>query len=223
MSVKLRILHGKLQKKKGGSAGFDVKIRGPRFVIGSGPDCSLCCKSRTVSVHHCEILLKKKGPVVRDLRSEEGTFLNDEPVEKERVLEVGDILRVGRLEFEVVVDESAVVDTPEEVPTGKKRRKRAGERVADLLDDADEKERLRRLQDPESRIMHLDEILAEAAQAATEEEVAEEIEEPVEEEPKKKRPPKKKKPGKLPPKPPLITDNSSEAAEELLRRMLRGS
>jgi len=218
MSVKLRILHGKLQKRKGGgSAGFDVKIRGPRFVIGSGPDCSLCCKSSTVSVHHCEIRLDEKDrAVVRDLRSEEGTYVNDELVATKRVLKDGDILRVGRLEFEVVGDRPPAVDQPEEPPIGKKRRKRPGERVADFLDDADERDRLRRLKDPDSRVMHLEEILAESA---TQEE---EPEEPVEEEPKKKRPPKKKKPGKLPPKPPLITDNSAEAAEELLRKMLKG-
>lgn len=220
MNVKLRILHGKLQKKQGGSAGLDVKIRGPNFVIGSGPDCSMYCKSRSVSLHHCEIQIGKKRVIVRDLQSEEGTFVNDDPVEKERVLEAGDILRVGRLEFEVVIDKDAAVDEPKERPKGKKRKKRVGERVADLLDDADERERLRRLQDPESRVMHLDQIIAEAAEATTEEEAPEE---PAEEEPKKKKRPKKKKPGKLPPKPPLITEDSSEAAEELLRRMLRGS
>lgn len=221
MSVKLRILHGKLQKKQGGSAGLDVKIRGPKFVIGSGPDCSMCCKSTSVSLHHCEIRIEKSGAVVRDLRSEEGTFVNDERVKKERVLEAGDILRVGRLEFEVVIDKPAAVDQPKEPSKRKKRGKQAGERVAELLDDADEKERLRRLQDPESRVMDLEQIIAEAAESAPVEE--EEPEEPVEEEPKKKRPTKKKKPGKLPPKPPLITENSSEAAEELLRKMLRGS
>ena len=219
MKVKLRILHGKLQKKQGGSAGLDVKIRGPRFVIGSGPDCSMCCKSSSVSVHHCEIRPESKGTIVRDLRSETGTFVNGEAVEKERVIEAGDILRVGRLEFEVIVDKSADVDQPKEPPKGKKRGKRVGERVAELLDDADEKERSRRLQDPESRVMHLDQIIAEAAEAALEEE---EPEEPVEEEPKKKKKPRKKKPGKLPPKPPLLTENSSEAAEELLRKMFRG-
>jgi len=220
MSVKLRILHGKLQKKQGGSAGLDVKIRGPKFVIGSGPDCSMCCKSTSVSLHHCEIRPEKNGAVVQELRSEEGTFVNDERVKKERVLKAGDILRVGRLEFEVVIDKPAAVDEPKEPSKRKKRGKQAGERVADLLDDADEKERLRRLQDPESRVMHLDQIIAEAAEAAPAEE--EEPEELVEEEPKKKRS-KKKKPGKLPPKPPMITENSSEAAEELLRKMLRGS
>jgi predicted component of type VI protein secretion system len=221
MNVKLRILHGKLQKKQGGSAGQDVKIRGPKFVIGSGPDCTMCCKSSTVSLHHCEIRTEKRGAVVRDLNSEAGTFVNDEPVEKERALEAGDILRVGRLEFEVIVDKSVAVEKPKEPPEGKPRRKRVGERVAKFIEDADEKERLRRLQDPESRVMHLDQIIAEAAEAAPEEE--EEPEEPVEEEPKKKKKPPKKKPGKLPPKPPLITDNSSEAAEELLRRLLKGS
>ena len=88
MTVKLQVLHGKLQDSRGKAAGF-VKVKGPVFVIGSDPDCSMCCRSNSVSPHHCEIRLEPPGIVVRDLSSESGTFVNDERV-------VGRTLPAGR-------------------------------------------------------------------------------------------------------------------------------
>lgn len=215
LKVKLRILHGKLQKKEGGRMGL-VKVRGPRFVIGSGPDCSMCCRSESVSVHHCEVLVDEQQAAVRDLNSVTGTFVNDQPVEEKQILKAGDVLRVGRLEFEVLIEKSTSDRKKERSRKGKKKGQRAAEKIVNILDEGDEEERERRLKDPESRYLHVE--------PASKEEPKPEEPDPKEEEEaeekKKKRPPKKP-PGKLPPKPPMKTKDSTEAAEELLRKMLK--
>jgi pSer/pThr/pTyr-binding forkhead associated (FHA) protein len=205
MIVKLRILHGKLQNKHGGQLGQDVKVRGPKFVIGSDPDCSMYCRSSTVSPHHCEIRQESRGPVIRDLYSESGTFLNDQRVDNEVVLQAGDLLRIGRLEFEIVIQES----TEEQHSAAEKSKDDpVADYISDLLVEADEEDRVRRLEDPESRHFHPS---AEEAPAASAEESAE-LE-------KKRKKPEKKKPGKLPPPPPMTADNTVEAAEETLKKL----
>lgn len=215
MIVKLRILHGTLQKKKGGSLGFDVKIRGPRFVMGTADDCSMVCRSSSVSEHHCEIIVNSSEAIVRDLGSENGTFINNEPVGEGRELTTGDFLRLGRMEFEALVEEHT-----EEAAAAAKARKAnpESEKISDELIQADDEARKHRLEDPESLYFDLEHAVSAAAEAKTrhdEEEAARELEEAKQQ---KKRP-KKKKPGKLPERPKYTADNTEQAAEETLRKM----
>jgi pSer/pThr/pTyr-binding forkhead associated (FHA) protein len=218
MRVKLRILHGKLQNKEGGAVCPDVKIRGPRFVIGSADDCSMCCRSRSVSPHHCEVRIEPNGAVVQDLDSDGGTFVNDQPVKGVHPLQAGDILRVGRLDFEVLIDDSAAAHQEQLSPESEKKSEQVGQRVCKLLDEADEEDRIRRLRDPELRYFHVEQIPKEEADPEPQQPAAEE---PPETAKKKKKKPRKKKPGKLPAPPPITGENTTEAAEELLRRMLK--
>jgi pSer/pThr/pTyr-binding forkhead associated (FHA) protein len=212
MIVKLRILHGKLENRQGRSVGQDVKVRGPRFVIGSDPDCSMRCQSSTVSAHHCEIRIESDSAFVQDLYSETGTFVNDERVHREQVLKAGDILRIGRLEFEVLVEAGAKGGAPK--PAAAKADP-VDDYISDLLVEADEEDRARRLEDPEARHFRPDPAAADA-------ETSQDSEEPgAEEDPKKKKlqRPKKKPPAKLPPPPPITADNTVDAAEETLKKL----
>jgi predicted component of type VI protein secretion system len=217
MMVKLRILHGKLQDKKGHERRPEVKVRGPSFVLGSASDCSLCCQSRSVSARHCEIRVEAQRVVVRDLSADTGTYVNDRRVEQERVLQSGDLLRIGRLEFEVLIDESAPVRPPAGAPHAEPSSDEMAEKLTDSLVEADEKERERRREDPELREFPLEAALAEAAKAKQ----SAPQEEPADEKGKKKK--GKKRPGKLPTPPPstqIVTEDSTEAAQEALRRLL---
>ena len=211
MRVKLRILHGKLQSKQGGSAGQEVEVRGPRFVIGSAEDCSMRCPSSAVSLHHCELYVSSQGVVIRDLGSETGILVNDQRVEHDHALQAGDHLKIGRLEFEVLIEEPAAPGTPQP-EVSEKDNDPVSEDIIDSLIEADEKDRVHRLEDPESRQFHLEEAIAEAAKhhhAAPEEEPPEE---------KKKR--GKKALGKVtPPPPPPPPSNTEEAAQEALRKL----
>jgi predicted component of type VI protein secretion system len=83
MDVKLIVVGGK-------SAGREISVPGPQFLIGRDEECQLRPGSNLVS-----------RAVVRDFGSRNGTFVNDEPVRNERELKTGDHLKVGPLEFEV--------------------------------------------------------------------------------------------------------------------------
>lgn len=213
MIVKLKILHGTLQNKRGKNVGADVNVRGPRFVIGSAPDCSMRCRSQSISPHHCEILVEDDGIVIRDLYSEAGTFVNEEQVDHERPLKAGDHIRVGRLKFEVWVDEAAPSPSAPRGPDGKTPPDPVADFVSDMLVEADEEDRARRKEDPESRQFQFN-----GGSADDQEEQDATPQEDPDEKKKKKLPPKKP-PGKLPAPPPFTADNTVEAAEETLKKL----
>lgn len=214
MKVRLKILHGTLQDSHGHRDRLEVHVRGPQFVIGSGADCSMCCRSDSVLPHHCEVRLESQRAIIRPLSEKAGTFLNGQRVEHEQVLQAGDHLRIGRLEFEVLVEQEAPATTSL-APTGEEPGDSAGEEISELLAQADERERMIRQEHPELRVLHLEAAAKELAEKAAQEAAA--AEQPP---PTKKR--GKKKPGKLPTPPPkdeITGDDSTEAAQEALRKM----
>src|SRR5262245_49005347 len=98
MSVKLKVTDG-------ASAGKEIKITREQFVIGRGEDCHLRPKSDAISRRHCILVLSQGGGVIlRDLGSKNGTYVNEERVEGDRTLKSGDKLKVGPLEFQIVID-----------------------------------------------------------------------------------------------------------------------
>lgn len=90
---------------EGANAGVHADIREGFYMIGRDRECQIRPKSRSVSDRHC--LVQHAADTVRvfDLNSEEGTFVNDEPLppQKWRTLNHGDRLRCGRYWFEVAI------------------------------------------------------------------------------------------------------------------------
>jgi predicted component of type VI protein secretion system len=212
MKVRLRILHGTLQDTHGHRAGAEVKVRGPQFVIGSAADCSMCCRSDSVRPHHCEVLMDQRGAVIRPLSDKAGTFINGQRIENEQVLQAGDQLRIGRLDFEVLIEDAAPIPVP--ASEAEPESDAAGEEISDFLARADERERMIRQEHPELRVLHLESADKDSAGKAAKEAAAEAT-----------TPPKKtgkKKPGKLPTRPPkdeITGEDSTEAAQEALRKL----
>lgn len=83
----------------------EFSLAQPEFVIGRAEDCHLQLASRFVSRHHCELIVDDRDHLVRvrDLGSQNGTFVNESPVE-ECELKDGDKLRVACIPFEVHID-----------------------------------------------------------------------------------------------------------------------
>ncbi len=96
MEVKLIVVGGKL-------AGKEIVIRGPEFVIGRGQECHLRPQSSAVSRKHCAIVVDEDAAAIEDFASTNGTFVNGERVEKRHELKNGDRLKIGALEFEVLL------------------------------------------------------------------------------------------------------------------------
>jgi pSer/pThr/pTyr-binding forkhead associated (FHA) protein len=87
----------------GTNAGKEIRLLGPKFLIGRAEDCHLRPKSDLISRHHCVLLLEDQGLTVRDLGSRNGTLVNGQRVSGECELKTGDNLEVGPLKFEVSV------------------------------------------------------------------------------------------------------------------------
>jgi len=135
--------------------------------------------------------------------------VNDQRVEGQLVLHDGDHLRIGRLEFQILIE------APVEVPGGEELESdQEAEELSDMLVKADEKDREFRLEHPEVRVLHL-----ESAEHKDGGEKAEKDEKHSKAKKKDKK--GKPRPGGLPPPPVHETADSTEAAQEALRRLFR--
>jgi pSer/pThr/pTyr-binding forkhead associated (FHA) protein len=215
MQVRLKVMQGS-------SAGKEVKIPTPQCVIGREEGCHLRPHSDAISRRHCMIVTSENEVIVRDLKSRNGTFVNDERVEGEAVLLAGDILKVGPLEFEIVLEQTPGKPKRPKVADIKEAVARTAggsgiESTSDIddvtkwLDEADSEE-LSRRSSPETRQFRLDETMTPASsdtpsKPSDTKSLAPEL----------KRP-EKKQPGKLPPRPSTSKADSREAAADMLKR-----
>ena len=76
---------------------------GDKLILGRGKNaCDVVIDyDSSVSGRHCELYLRGERWFVRDLQSSNGTRVNDEKVYQEMELQSGDLLKMGRLEFQV--------------------------------------------------------------------------------------------------------------------------
>jgi len=103
----------------GKSKGQAVPINLPHFIIGRDPQCNLRPASAVISKRHCAVLIKEGQVFVRDFDSTNGTFINDVPVKGEASLKNDDILKIGPLEFKVVIEIKPPGSKPTPLPPKK--------------------------------------------------------------------------------------------------------
>jgi pSer/pThr/pTyr-binding forkhead associated (FHA) protein len=96
MDMKLRVDYGK-------NVGQEIRVPGKLFVIGRGDECQLRANSDMISRRHCELKVEDSYAAVRDLGSKNGTYVNDQLISGEVQLKPGDKLKVGPLQFEIVL------------------------------------------------------------------------------------------------------------------------
>ena len=99
MKISLKVLSGNHEGKL-------IPIREEKFFIGRGDDCHLRPKSESVSRRHCALVQKEGRLLLLDLKSRNGTFVNEKQLshDKAKILKSGDHIKVGQLEFEVVIE-----------------------------------------------------------------------------------------------------------------------
>jgi pSer/pThr/pTyr-binding forkhead associated (FHA) protein len=210
------------------SSGKEIKIPTPKCVIGregreEGVHLQLN-NDDAVSRKHCAIITTENEVLVRDLKSRNGTFVNEERVAEEAVLLSGDVLKIGRREFELVIEHSNAKPKRPKVADIKEAVARTaevgggGSSTSDLedvtswLDEADTQEKSRRTTDPETRQFRLDDTVAPAT--ATAEAAAK----PNDSKTITLKRPDKKEPGKLPPQSKTTKADSREAAADMLKK-----
>ncbi|MEM6332080.1 MAG: FHA domain-containing protein [Planctomycetota bacterium] len=81
----------------------DFPLKGVAMTIGRKNTCDLRIPLTSVSRQHCRVCLDEQGVVVEDLGSSNGTFVNDERVQRQ-ALDPGDAILVGPVVFTVVIN-----------------------------------------------------------------------------------------------------------------------
>ena len=224
MQVRLKVIGGK-------NDGREIKISVPKFIIGRGEDAHLRPSSDLVSRNHCAICIANGKVTVEDMGSRNGTFINGDQIEATHNVQVGDTLRVGRLQFELIVDHAqpgAKKPKVENVIEAATRTRNKGNSIEDsitdwLVEDLDDNR-----SSYETTQFNLEETMAMSRAAAEEKKASESTEESkthdsvsdlsdeTVETPSKKK--KKKEKGKLPPVPKFSHDDSKNAADHVLKK-----
>jgi pSer/pThr/pTyr-binding forkhead associated (FHA) protein len=101
---------------EGKARGQSIPITLQQFLIGRDKECQLRPASPMISKRHCAVLVKGGKAFVRDFGSTNGTFVNDDPVKGERQLKNEDVLKVGPLQFRVVLEVTPPVNKPTPPP-----------------------------------------------------------------------------------------------------------
>lgn len=100
IQAELRIAAGKQQ-------GNSISLPQGKFLVGREEDCHLRPNSDLVSRHHCVFTVDDFSVRLRDLGSTNGTFVNGERLKGAVILKPGDRVLIGKLDFEVVIQEGA--------------------------------------------------------------------------------------------------------------------
>lgn len=227
----------KLKVQGGTHTGKEIAISSEKFLIGRSESCQLRPKSESVSRKHCIIVFKDNRVLIQDLKSRNGTYVNDVrlPVDKAKVLKGGDQLRVGKLSFEVVIEHGLQAAKKPEV-TGisdaAARTVEAGSQdsrfeavdVNSWLDEADQIDRVRKLSDPETRQFRLDQPETAVSENDGDDDSTElSVDDSDDSSVRKKKSKKKEAPGKLPTEfKKAMAENSRDAADNALKRFFSG-
>ncbi len=126
MQMQLKVLGGSQDGK-------NISVNQEKFVIGRSDECQLRPKSDSISRRHCAIVQKDGRSLLLDLKSRNGTFVNDKQVDpaKAKILKHGDKIRVGKLEFEVIMEVGIAQAKKPEVKDVKDAAARSAEGGAD--------------------------------------------------------------------------------------------
>lgn len=80
-----------------------VRLMDSRYAIGRDPANDIVVDEEGVSPLHAEIWVETEQRVfITDIGSTRGTLVNDQLIRTRTLLKAGDIIRVGRLELELV-------------------------------------------------------------------------------------------------------------------------
>jgi serine phosphatase RsbU (regulator of sigma subunit)/pSer/pThr/pTyr-binding forkhead associated (FHA) protein len=98
-----------LEVLKGTKPGQLIQVQSDRTVFGRHPHCQLVLENAAVSRYHAQVIDVHGDYYIEDLRSRNGTHVNDELVEGRRKLQDKDVIRVCDFSFRFV--ENAPTDS----------------------------------------------------------------------------------------------------------------
>lgn len=101
-----------------------IPLKGPSMTIGRDPQCDLHLDNRALSRRHAQIEKRGAAIWVRDLNSQNGTYVNGSRINEPLALNGGDVVEVGRYHVRIEGVENASEDTPVLTLTGPEGRHR---------------------------------------------------------------------------------------------------
>jgi pSer/pThr/pTyr-binding forkhead associated (FHA) protein len=97
---------------RSGEEGGSYRFTRPEVSVGRQPGSDLNLEDGAISARHARLAFHHGQWWAEDLRSRNGTFLNDERLTTALVLATGDELRFGSLAFRVEIDPLPAADEP---------------------------------------------------------------------------------------------------------------
>jgi len=101
----------KLVLLSAGMTGRIHELKVGKTTVGRVEDNMFQIAEPSVSSHHCEIEVRGNEVVVKDLNSTNGSFINGEKI-SERVLKLGEVLRLGQVEMRLEPDGASTGAAP---------------------------------------------------------------------------------------------------------------
>jgi hypothetical protein len=80
------------------------EINQTEALIGRDPNCMVHINDETVSAQHARIYLSDQHWWINDLNSTNGTFLNEEAIDRPCVITNNDLIRLGKIQLMVNVE-----------------------------------------------------------------------------------------------------------------------
>ncbi len=108
--------------RSGRYKGKKLLLPNEEVTIGRGKDCQIRDSSDELAERHCALQPTPDGLKVRDLDTDEGTFVNRERITEPVFLRPGDLLRVGPLLYQLAGHDMPEEEQPEESGTGVQTR-----------------------------------------------------------------------------------------------------
>lgn len=220
MQIQLRV-------EAGGQTGKLISITKDKFLIGRSDECHLRPKSESVSRRHCAIVIKDGRALLIDLKSRNGTLVNDKKLDpsKAKILKDGDKIRVGKLAFTALI-EAGVASTKKPVvkdvkDAASRTAANTGDSKYEVIDVSswlEEPNQIERHDSGEVATRQFElKSRPEASSDSTSVDIHAERETSSDE-----HSPEKGKPGKLPKTHKKKADSSKDAATETLRKFFSG-
>ncbi|MBN2545958.1 MAG: FHA domain-containing protein [Spirochaetes bacterium] len=83
-----------------------IPINKSPFIIGRRDDCSLSILSKNISRRHAEIFMTSTYLMIQDLRSTNGTFVNESRIKTAIKLNDGDTIHFADMKFRILLKDS---------------------------------------------------------------------------------------------------------------------
>lgn len=107
-----------LHVNNGPEAGKKYELTLPEYILGRHPECTIVIDVGAVSRHHCRVFKEAQGYWIEDLKSRNGTFVNDVQIAGKHRLQEADQIRVCDVTFTFKADQPK--PTPIVSPFGSK-------------------------------------------------------------------------------------------------------